>query len=463
MTIRTPAFAPPVIAAIATPPGRGGIGIVRVSGASLDRIIEGVVGRQLHPRVATAVTFRDAKGGPIDAGLALFFPAPNSYTGESVVEFHGHGSPAALRLVQARCLALGAQLAEPGEFTKRAFLNGKLDLAQAESVADLIDAATATAARAAAKSLVGEFSRDIHSIVAAVTELRMYTEATLDFPEEDIDFLRAHDANGRLDVIRAQLDRLLSRATAGALLREGLSAVLIGRPNVGKSSLLNRLVREEAAIVTPIAGTTRDTVERQVELAGIPLTVIDTAGLRETPDEVEKLGIARAWAAVDRADLALLIVDARDAIDTLDAADAALLAKLPAALPRVVVHNKSDLAAVVPHAETHRIGDASRCHIWLSALTGAGLDLLENEVLSIVGAKSAIEDTFIARARHLLALKEAALHLEAAAVNLATSPPPIELFAEELRNTQQALGTITGELTADDLLGVIFSRFCIGK
>jgi tRNA modification GTPase len=463
VTTRSPAFAPPTIAAIATPPGRGGIGIVRVSGADLDRVIEGIVGRPLHPRVATTITFRDANGAPIDVGLALFFPAPHSYTGESVVEFHGHGSPAALRLVLARCLELGARVAEPGEFTKRAFLNGKLDLAQAESVADLIDAATTTAARAAAKSLVGEFSRDIHSIVAAVTELRMYTEATLDFPEEDIDFLRAHDAKGRLELIAAELARLLARARAGTLLRQGLSVVLIGRPNVGKSSLLNRLVREEAAIVTPIAGTTRDTVERQVELAGIPLTVIDTAGLRDTRDEVEKLGIARAWAAVERADLALLIVDARDAIDTLDAADAALLAKLPSSLPRVVVHNKSDIASVAPHAETRLVGTASRRHIWLSALTGAGLELLEKAVLSIVGAQGATEDTFLARERHLIALQEATGHLQAAAAHIATLPPPIELFAEELRDAQHALGAITGEFTADDLLGVIFSRFCIGK
>jgi tRNA modification GTPase len=256
---------------------------------------------------------------------------------------------------------------------------------------------------------------------------------------------------------------LLSRAAVGTLLREGLSVVLIGRPNVGKSSLLNRLVREEAAIVTPIAGTTRDTVERQVELAGIPLTVIDTAGLRDTRDEVEQRGIERAWAAIERADLALLIVDARDAIDTLDSADAALLGKLPDSLPRVVVHNKSDLASVAPHAETRLVREAPRRHIWLSALTGAGVPLLEQEVLSIVGAQSATEDTFLARARHLVALKDAVGHLRVAATYFATSPPPIELFAEELREAQHALGTITGEFTADDLLGVIFSRFCIGK
>ena len=395
--------------------------------------------------------------------MDVFFAAPNSYTGENVLELHGHGSPAALRLLLARCVELGARIAEPGEFTKRAFLNGKLDLAQAEAVADLIDAATSTAARAAMKSLTGEFSRDVQSIVAAVTELRMYTEATLDFPEEDVDFLRAHDASGRVDAIRGELARLLARAQSGARLREGLSVVLIGRPNVGKSSLLNRLVREEAAIVTPIAGTTRDTVERGVELAGIPLSVIDTAGLRETGDEVERLGIERTWAAVERADLAILIVDARDAIDTLDAADAALLARLSPSLPRLVVHNKADLASVPPHVETRFVGAAPRCHIWLSALTGAGLDLLEHEVRAIVGAQSASEDAFLARERHLVALRDAADHLARASSHIAADSPPLELFAEELREAQRALGSITGEFTADDLLGVIFSRFCIGK
>jgi tRNA modification GTPase len=454
---------PPTIAAIATPPGRGGIGIVRVSGADLERVIDGIVGKQLSPRVATSATFRDAAGAALDAGLALFFAAPNSYTGENVLELHGHGSPAALRLLLARCVELGARIAAPGELTKRAFLNGKLDLAQAEAVADLIDAATSTAARAAMKSLTGEFSRDVQSIVTKVTELRMYTEATLDFPEEDVDFLRAHDASGRVEAIRGELARLLARAQSGALLREGLTVVLIGRPNVGKSSLLNRLVREEAAIVTPIAGTTRDTVERGVELAGIPLTVIDTAGLRATRDEVERVGIERTWAAVERADLAILIVDARDAIDTLDAADAALLARLSLSLPRIIVHNKADLACALPHVETRFAADIARRHIWLSAFTGAGIDLLEHEVLSIVGAHGTTEDAFLARERHLVALRDAADHLALASCHMADDSPPLELFAEELREAQQALGSITGEFSADDLLGVIFSRFCIGK
>ena len=462
MTTQRP-LPPPTIAAIATPPGRGGIGIIRISGAVLDRWIEGIVAKRLEPRVATPVTFHDAQGAALDVGLALFFPAPNSFTGESVLELHGHGSPAALRLVLARCVEIGARIAEPGEFTKRAFLNGKLDLAQAEAVADLIDAATSTAARAAMKSLTGEFSRNVHAIVAAVTELRMYTEATLDFPEEDVDFLRAHDAAGRVDAIRNNLAQLLARAKSGAFLRDGLSVVLIGRPNVGKSSLLNRLVRDQAAIVTAIAGTTRDPIERRVELAGIPLNVVDTAGLRETRDEVEKLGIGRTWAVVDRSDVAFLIVDAREVSETLDAKDAALLARLPKSLPCIVVHNKADLAGIVPHVETRSVSDIALRHVWLSALTGAGVDLLEQEVLAIIGAQSATEDAFLARARHVVALNDAARHLSVAAAHIAAPAPPLELFAEELREAQQALGAITGEFTADDLLGVIFSRFCIGK
>lgn len=457
------AVAPPTIAAIATPPGRGGVGIVRVSGTGLDPLIEGLVGIVPPPRVATVATFRDGQGAPLDQGLALYFPAPASYTGETVVELHGHGGPSVLRLVLARCVELGARLAEPGEFTKRAYLNGKLDLAQAESVADLIDAATATAARAAARSLSGVFSAQVHRLVEALTELRMYTEATLDFPEEDLEFLRAGDVVAKLKGIRAELAEVLARAKTGALLREGLTVVLVGRPNVGKSSLLNALAREEAAIVTPVAGTTRDTVERRVEIAGIPLTVVDTAGLRDTEDPVETIGIARTWAAVERADLVLLLVDARAEADALDAEDRAILARLPTSIARVVVHNKADLACVAPAAAIRDDEGAARRHVWLSANVGAGVGLLEREVLAEIGAEATTEDTFLARERHVQALRLASAHLTAAAAQVALEAPPVELFAEELREAQAALSAITGEFTADDLLGVIFGRFCIGK
>lgn len=459
-----PGGAPVTIAAIATPPGRGGIGVVRVSGPGerVTAVVDGVAGRTLEPRVATYAVFRDARGGPIDRGLAILFPAPASYTGETVAEFHGHGSPAAMRLLLARCVELGARLAEPGEFTKRAFLNGKLDLAQAESVADLIDAANATAARAAARSLAGEFSREVRAIVDAVTEMRMFTEAALDFPEEDLDLVRASDAVAKLARVRADLDVLVSRAATGARLASGLVVVLVGRPNVGKSSLMNRLAREDVAIVTAIPGTTRDTVEREIDAGGIPLTVVDTAGLRETGDAVERLGIERTWAAVERADLALVLVDARESGDGLHDEDRAILARLPQGLPRIVVHNKCDLAARAPSVERPANG-AIRAHVFLSALSGSGVDLLEREVLAVAGVEGAHEDAFIARERHVLALGKAGAHLRAAAAHLAGASPPLELYAEELREAQNALASITGEFTADDLLGVIFSRFCIGK
>ena len=465
-------MSPPPIAAIATPPGRGGIGIVRVSGGDLAALIAAVAGRDLPPRIATRVVFRDARGGTIDDGIALHFPAPHSYTGEDVVEWHGHGGVAVMRLLLARCVELGARLAEPGEFTKRAFLNGKLDLAQAESVADVIEASTATAVRAAARSLTGEFSREVNALRDALVELRMYAEATLDFPDEDIELLHEGDVAQRLGAIRERLARLLARARGGALLRTGMTIVLVGAPNVGKSSLLNRLVGEDAAIVTPIPGTTRDTIERPIEIGGVPLTVIDTAGLRDTADEVERQGIARTRAAIGRADLALVLVDARDN-GRPAAATGAPLAELPPALPRIIVHNKADLAFADAHVErypavlddplgaTDETADAT--HVWLCALTGNGVPLLEGEMLRIAGASHGVEDAFFARTRHLAALADASAHLEQATEQLRYGNATLELFADELRVAQAAFSTITGEFTADDLLGEIFSRFCIGK
>ena len=467
----------PTIAAIASPPGRGGIGIVRVSGSSLDALIEGIAGRTLAARTATRVLFRDARGAPIDDGIALYFPSPHSYTGEDVVEWHGHGGVAVMRLLLARCVELGARLAEPGEFTKRAFLNGKLDLAQAESVADVIEASTATAVRAAARSLTGEFSREVHALRDALVDLRMYAEATLDFPEEDIDLLREGEVAMRLAAIRGRLDRVLERARGGAILRSGMTVALVGAPNVGKSSLLNRLVGEEAAIVTPIPGTTRDTVERQIEIGGIPLNVIDTAGLRDTEDPVERLGIARTRAAIERSDVALVLVDATEDADAVSAAAArtALVAELPATLPRIIVHNKCDLAFAAPHVARYPATldgpsplaepatEAVATHVWLCALTGDGVSLLEAEVMRIAGVEHAVEDAFFARERQLAALADARRHLDAAVLLVAGSAPPLELLAEELRGAQQAFSSITGEFTADDLLGEIFSRFCIGK
>jgi tRNA modification GTPase len=462
------AHAPP-IAAIATAPGRGGIGIVRVSGAEVTQLIVGIAGRVLPPRQATRVTFRDARGAAIDEGLALYFLAPHSYTGQHVVEWHGHGGPAVMRLLLARCVELGARLAEPGEFTKRAFLNGKLDLAQAESVADIIEASTATAVRAAARSLSGEFSSEVHALRDALIRLRAYTEATLDFPDEDIDLLQEGDVREQLHSIRARLDRVRARARGGVALREGLAVVLVGAPNVGKSSLLNRLVGAEAAIVAALPGTTRDTIERRVENGGIPVTVIDTAGLRHTLDSIERLGIARTRGAIAHADIALLLVDARDV--AVSVAQQALEAELPPALPRIVVHNKCDLAGVAPHIDgvtDAAVGakpSAARtapAHVWLSALTGAGVDVLQSAVHRVAGVADVGEDAIFARTRHVAALDVAAQHLEHASAHLAAAPA-VELFAEELRAAQQSFASITGEFTSDDLLGEIFSRFCIGK
>jgi len=445
-----------LIAAIATPAGRGGIGIVRLSGPDLSRVVEGIVGRPLTPRVATSTDFVGAHGETLDQGLALYFPAPASYTGETVLELHGHGGPAVLAQILRRCLELGARLAQPGEFTKRAFLNGKIDLAQAEGVADLIDAATATAARAAARSLSGAFSAEVRALVEGLTELRMFTEATLDFPDEDIEFMQRSDASGKLAKLRERLDSIAARARQGSLLREGLDVVLIGQPNVGKSSLLNQLAGDDVAIVTPHAGTTRDAIRSSVEIRGIPLHIIDTAGLRESADPVERIGIERTWATIARADLALIVTDARDPGAD---ADAAIVARLPPSLRRIAVRNKIDLAGIKPK----RSAPAGAEEVWLSAKTGAGVELLRDAMLAAAGVHEDMEGAFLARERHLHALRIAGTHLDEAARHLQASPPPLELFAEELRGAQQALAAITGDVSADDLLGVIFSRFCIGK
>ena len=456
------------IAAIATAAGRGGIGVVRVSGHALGPIAEGLLGaaraRAMTPRVAHYGPFLEADGSEIDRGLALFFPGPHSYTGEDVLEFQGHGGPVVMQLLLRRVLqagaALGVRLAGPGEFTQRAFLNDKLDLAQAEAVADLIDASTEQAARGATRSLAGAFSRAIHALVEQVVHLRMLVEATLDFPEEEIDFLQRADALGQLARIRTALADVLARAHQGALLRAGMNVVLAGRPNVGKSSLLNALAGAEVAIVTPVAGTTRDKVTQAIQIDGVPVNIIDTAGLRETGDEVERIGIARTWEEVAKADVILHLQTAGH----VDALDADIAARLPANVPIVRVVNKIDLAgegARIERAEGVPSAPVGAVH--LSAKTGEGIDLLRGALLELAGWQGASESQFIARERHLQALQAAAAHLASAQSNAERQAQALDLFAEELRLAQERLNEITGEFTADDLLGVIFSRFCIGK
>lgn len=441
-----------VIAAIATAPGRGGIGVVRISGGALFGFAEALTGKSPLPRRATLSRFRANDQSCIDQGILLYFPAPHSFTGEDVLELQGHGGQVVLQMLLARCLELGARVAEPGEFSQRAFLNDKLDLVQAEAVADLIEACSAAAARSAMRSLSGEFSREVLALVARLTELRILVEATLDFPEEEIDVLRDTDAEERLSSFRTDLDALLDRARAGRLLRAGLHVVLAGLPNVGKSSLLNRLAGEERAIVTEVAGTTRDALRETIQIEGIPLHIIDTAGLRETDDVVERIGIERAWREIGRADLVLQLVDARSGETP---ADHAVAARLPAGMERIVVENKCDLAgrAAGRHIEGGRV------HLRLSAKSGEGIGLLHDELLRVAGWRGHGEDVVLARERHLEALALAAEKSALAARRL----DQIELCAEELRFAQEALSRITGQFTADDLLGEIFSRFCIGK
>jgi tRNA modification GTPase len=448
------------IVAIATASGRGAVGIVRASGADLSALIEAVLGRPLTPRVATYLPFVDAQGTAIDHGLAIHFPGPHSYTGEDVLELQAHGGPVVLQLLLARCLEAypALRLAQPGEFTERAFLNDKLDLAQAEAVSDLIEASTEAAARSAGRSLSGAFSAQINAMRDGLIELRMLVEATLDFPEEEIDFLEKANARGRLRDLTSQLDDVLDRARQGVLLREGISVVLAGQPNVGKSSLLNALAGAELAIVTPIAGTTRDKVSSTIQIEGVPVHVIDTAGLRDSVDEVERIGVARSWGEIERADAVVFLHDlTRVGEPDYDAREAQILARLPAVLTdsaRLLhVFNKSDVAP----------GAGERPGIALSALTGDGVGLLRQRLLELAGWHAQPEGVFIARTRHVQALRATRLHLNRAAALAAQADAALDLFAEELRLAHDALGEITGAFGADDLLGEIFGHFCIGK
>ena len=442
------------IAAIATPPGRGGVGIVRISGPACERIAQGLIGDLPAPRRASVRAFRDQDGQAIDSGLALYFRAPHSFTGEDVLELQGHGGPVVLDLLLRRCLQLGARPARPGEFTERAFLNDKLDLAQAEAVADLIEAGSEAAARAAQRSLQGAFSRRIDELVEGLIELRLYVESAIDFPEEEIDFLgdgligqRLRDVNNRLQKVRAA-------AQQGRLLRDGMTVVIAGRPNAGKSSLMNALAGVERAIVTDIAGTTRDVLREQVQIDGLPLHLIDTAGLREGADAIEAEGIRRAWREIEAADLLLLVIDDDQGMT---AEDEWIRQRLPGHLPATVVHNKIDLSGRSPG----RHGSGGDTAIAVSAREGAGLDALRDHLKSRMGYQSDEAGAFSARRRHLEALEQAAAALDRAAEQLRRGAG--ELLAEELRLAQQALGEITGAFTSDDLLGRIFSTFCIGK
>jgi tRNA modification GTPase len=426
--------------------------VVRISGPNLSSLAATLGGKVPEARMASFTRFRAADDGLIDEGLLLYFPGPNSFTGEDVIELQGHGGPVVMQLLLARCLELGARLAEPGEFTRRAFLNGKLDLAQAESVADLIEASTAAAARSAVRSLTGSFSKEVHGIVERLIDLRMLVEATLDFPDEDVDFLAEARAFERIQAIASELEALLDRARQGSLLRSGLHVVLVGQPNVGKSSLLNRLAGEERAIVTDIAGTTRDALRETIQIEGIPLHITDTAGLRDTTDEVEKIGIARTWQEIERADVIVRLVDVRAGLTD---ADAAIDARLPAGVERITVFNKVDVAG----RDAQRVDADGAVSLYLSAKAGQGIELLRAELLRVAGWHRHGEDIILARERHLIALREALACIRRAQDNRHA----LELMAEELRLAQEAVNEITGEFTPDDLLGVIFSRFCIGK
>ena len=466
------------IIAIATASGRGAVGIVRISAKDIVPLVQALCGRKLKAREATYLPIHDAQGAPIDHVLAVFFPGPHSYTGEDVLELQAHGGPVVLQLLLSRCMALASieqdghpprlpdlRLAQPGEFTQRAFLNHKLDLAQAEAVADLIDASTESAARSASRSLAGEFSAEIHRLRDALIHLRMLVEATLDFPEEDIDFLQQANAQGQLAQLQQHVAQVFQRTQQGALLREGIRVVIAGQPNAGKSSLLNALAGAELAIVTPIAGTTRDVVQQTIQIEGVPLHVIDTAGLRDhsEADEVERIGMSRAWDQIALADAVLMMHDlTRQQDPAYIQADAHIVASLTDTLGRhvPVLHlwNKAD--AGHPQA----LKPVTEQDLLVSAKTGQGLPALRQKLLNVVGWQSGASDgVFMARERHVQALREVQAHLGHAHDTLQATHPALDVLAEELRLGQNALNRITGEFTSDDLLGVIFSSFCIGK
>jgi tRNA modification GTPase len=442
------------IAAVATPPGRGAVAIVRISGPATAAIAEGVLGRVPPPRLAVLARFRDTDGTGLDDGLALFFPGPHSFTGEDVLELQGHGGPVVVDMVLARVLALGARLARAGEFSERAFLNGKLDLAQAEAIADLIDSGTTAAARLAARSLEGEFSRQVQGLAGRITRLRTYVEAAIDFPEEEVDFLSDGKVSADLDAMIDGLEAVRRSARIGCLLREGMTVVIAGRPNAGKSSIMNALAGRESAIVTEVAGTTRDLLREEVQIEGMPVHLIDTAGLRDSGDPVELEGMRRARAEIDRADLLLWVFD--------DQADPGHLAldrhSLPPGVPLALVRNKIDLTGTPAGLRT----DPGPPEIALSVVSGAGMDALRDYLKSAVGYDGPSEGGFIARRRHLHALERAARCLEGGRDALEASGAG-ELLAEDLRSAHSALQEITGAFTADDLLGEIFASFCIGK
>lgn len=448
------------IVAQATPIGRGGVGILRVSGPLASKVAEAVLGKTLTPRMANYLPFKDNNGETLDQGIALFFKAPNSFTGEDVLELQGHGGQVILDILLKRILEVeGVRIARAGEFSEQAFLNDKLDLAQAEAIADLIDATSEQAARSALKSLQGEFSNKINQLVDSVIYLRTYVEAAIDFPDEEIDFLADGKIEGHLNDIIQQLNGVRQEAKQGAILREGMKVVIAGRPNAGKSSLLNALAGREAAIVTDIAGTTRDVLREHIHIDGMPLHIIDTAGLREASDEVERIGIARAWEEIAQADQVLLMIDSTEQkVDDFKAEWAEFLAKLPPNMPVTVIRNKVDLSGEPEGLEQLE----NFTFIRLSAQTKVGVDLLREHLKKSMGYQSSTEGGFLARRRHLQALEEATEHLARGHVQL-TQFFAGELLAEELRMVQNALSEITGQFTSDDLLGNIFSSFCIGK